>query len=421
MSPKHKAELAYEVIRKADMDNIEFILKQKRFLKSRQIFPLHVAIYFSNMTSIIEIIKSGYFIDTDNKIQGTALHLAITSSEFYIARFLIKNGANLVRRNAKNENAISLACKFGDDAFIKYILRNEKINFKRYILNSRYGFYGFTLLGLLTDNPHIESALTYRSLLLKGVDVSIRIANCARFGDSDNFLTRVAAAGNNKLTLHLLKVVSGLSKIGKLTGRLDYNQTDNNGDSLIHLLAARGADQCLRFVLESGNIELNALNYSFKTPLNTGIQWGKGLAVSLLINSGCNIYLKSLWCLEYPVDQAIYDDDIQIANIIIKAGFDIKHSSNAKDIIAGKIPGITWRGSTNNVQSLSCLARKKIRSELLRTNISINFNTIDRLPLPYSLKTYIYFLVPDGASKRWWERHRRKNGKTNGSNPSGKR
>ena len=102
-----------------------------------------------------------------------------------------------------------------------------------------------------------------------------------------------------------------------------------------------------------------------------------------------------------PLDQAVYDDNATAARIILNAGFDLEKSFNKDEIMKGLVPGIAGRDRINIVPTLFCLARNKIRMQLIRTNININWKVLCELPIPCILKFAIYSLVPDGICRKW--------------------
>ena len=401
MSLKFKAETTYEAIRTGNTEVLQFVLKRKFFIRMRRIFPLHEAVVHNNYTSLDIILKQGYSPNQDNGYDGTALHLAIIRDAFSVARWLISKGACIFKRNIKGENALSLAAKRGNDAFIKFVFRCNKISNNHPMINSTYGPYKETLLGKMTENIKLENGWTYRNMLVKGIDISAKLSTYPRRGESNNFLIRVATTGNNEFTLQLLKLVLKLHRAGKLKGTLDFNHIDQDGNTLLHMLAARGAVKCIELVLEHSKIHLNHTNSDQKTALNMALDNNKTIVIKYLINAGSDLYLKTLWCNVVPLDQAVYDDNARAARIILNAGFDLEKSINKDEIVKGLVPGIAGRDRINTVPTLFCLARNKIRMQLIRTNININWKVLCELPIPCILKFAIYSLVPDGICRKW--------------------
>ena len=167
------------------------------------------------------------------------------------------------------------------------------------------------------------------------------------------------------------------------------------------MLAARGAVKCIELLLSYSKIQLNHTNSDFKTALNMALESSKTIIVKYLINAGSDLNMKTLWCKVVPFDQAIYDDNAVAARIILNAGFDLEKSINKEEIKKGLVLGIAGRDRINTVPTLFCLARNKIRMQLIRTNININWKVLCGLPIPCILKFAIYSLVPDGICRKW--------------------
>ena len=398
-----RAGATYTAINRANLDSIIFILKKKHFLRERRIFPLHIAVEYENITSINCIIDNGVRLDLDNNKDGTALHLAIIRRDYFIAKYLITKGANIMKRNSKGENGLSLTAKHGDDSFIRFVFRNNRIAKGHPMINANYGEFGYTLLGYMLDNSHLRSGLTFKYVLKKGADVNAEPCKFPKFWESSNFLIQMASIGDNILTCRVLRIVTEMEMKGKLAHSCKLNAIDQNGDTLLHMLAARRAGKCIRTVLERGNINLNLINHAPKTPLNVALNTGDMTIIKDFINAGCDMEIKSLWCSTYPIDQAIHDCFYKAARLIQMAGFDVNKCHHKEEIRNGEVPGIVQEAGSKLILSLFCLAKKQIRADLIHTRGNVNFKILDTLPIPDTLKLEIYSLITDNGVRRRWK------------------
>ena len=127
--------------------------------------------------------------------------------------------------------------------------------------------------------------------------------------------------------------------------------------------------------------------------------------VKCLINAGCNLNLKTLWCNVTAFDQAIYDDFFRAARLIYKAGFDVKSSEHYVDIINGKMPKITINNDGTGIPGLFALSVKTVRTRLIQTQGGISSRILDQLKLPNKLTLSIFPLTTDNGQK-WWRQGR---------------
>ena len=125
LADKEKAELAYRAISSGEAGFITVALEDKAFLNRRNVFPLHIAVEYDKTEAIEIILGLGYPVNKANTIQGSALQWAIRRRKYKSAVLLINEGASLTWRNQNKENALSMAARYGDDAFVKFIFRKR--------------------------------------------------------------------------------------------------------------------------------------------------------------------------------------------------------------------------------------------------------------------------------------------------------
>ena len=168
-------------------------------------------------------------------------------------------GANILKRNHHNENALSLAAKHGDDSFIRFFWKFIDGKVKRGEINARYGEYGSTIAGLLVENFKIKSGRTFCKILAMGANINKPIS--LKAGPNSNlFLHKVANMGDNPLTTQLLRTVLSCANANKLYGTFNPNLRDQYGLTLMHYLTKRNAIKAVKILLEVDGLDVNIIS-----------------------------------------------------------------------------------------------------------------------------------------------------------------
>ena len=387
LSDYDKAEVAYWAIRFNKVEVLSIMLQDTVFLNRRRIFPLHVAVEWTNINSIKYLLENAYFIDSLNSSDGTALHLAIKRTRYRLATFLVKAGANIAVINKNYENAISLAVKFGDESFIKFILRKVKSNHEsnHALLNARYGNYGATLFGLAENNYRIKTGAIYKKLLHLGVDLNKPVERVVRFTESNLILIRVAWAGMNSIASHFIRDVLTLASRGQLASPFRPNASDQNGNTILHALAIRSNVKGTRLILKQREIDIEARNLEGKTPLNCAIEGGKIQIVNLLVNHGCSLNSRGTLGQLLPFDQAVQEQFIKAACVMVMEGVRIEDCDSKTAIMEGEIQGFDKINFVGKVHTLFNLSRIATRRALVAANGIVNERVATRINLPKPL------------------------------------
>ena len=308
----------------------------------------------------------------------------------------MKAGANIAVINDKCENAISLAVKFGDEPFIKFILRMVKSNHEsnHALVNARYGKYGTTLLGLTENNYRIKTATIYKQLLRLGADMNKPVERVARFAESNLILIRVAWSGIISITSHFLREVVNMKSKGQLTSPFIPNAADQNGNTLLHALALRNNVKGIRLVLKQSEIEIEARNLEGKTPLSCSIEGGQIQIFNLLVNHGSSLNSRGTLGQILPFDQAVQEQFIKAAKVMLKEGVKLEDCDSKTAIMEGEIHGFDRIEFVGKVHTLFNLSRIATRRALVAANGIINERVASRINLPKSLLKEIFSPFP---------------------------
>ena len=176
-----------------------------------------------------------------------------------------------------------------------------------------------------------------------------------------------------------------LQKHGRLGGIFRPNAQDQNGNTLLHAIVTRGALKALRILLEVPELDLNILGKDGRTPLNCAIEEGRLLMIKILLNRGCNIWIKSLWCEVYPFDHAIYEHAYRVARLIVIAGFDISKSDEFNEIKNEKWATDLLSLKNQPIPSLYVITRNLIRQSLLDNGLILSKTNTEKTGLPTKL------------------------------------
>ena len=404
LSDYKKAEKTYAALRENIVTDLEIILNDEKFLKRRRVFPVHYAVEEEKIATLETIFKVGYDIDKIVSFVGSALHVAITRRKYAIARWLIVRGARLTPRNMKGENALSLAAQYGDMAFIKFVFRKSRSVVPKSFANARYGRNHMTLLGLLCENYRIKNGSAYKQLLLLGANINKTVALNLKFNESSIILIRIAEAGDNKITAEVLADVLKLQKRGRLCGCFRPNAQDQNKNTLLHVLIMRGAFKAFKMLLEVPEIDLNILGKGDRTPLNCAIEEGRLVMIKILLNRGCNVWIKSLWCEVYPFDHAIYEHAYKAARMIVIAGFKISNSDEFNEIKNEEWLSDLLKLEDQPILSLYDMTCKCIRQSLLNNGFILTKANVEKTGLPTKLSINLsnpfFPIAADGVQNR---------------------
>ncbi|XP_044757119.1 uncharacterized protein LOC123315483 [Coccinella septempunctata] len=103
---------------------------------------------------------------------------------------------------------------------------------------------------------------------------------------------------------------------------------DNQGDSLLHLAVWQCRNDDMRIIdllLQHEDIDINALNFEYSTPLLQSIKQGKVKVASHLIEKGADVDPQAF---TVPLHLCVKKGLLELAETLIKAGADL----NAKDV-----------------------------------------------------------------------------------------
>jgi ankyrin repeat protein len=230
--------------------------------------PFHAAV-IKGRTECIELLLGDdkVFVNTvhDSENGLTALMMASSCGHSKSVSMLIKNGADLDRKDALGSTALHHAANSGRTECIEVLLGIDKV-----LVNAANG-KGVTALHLSCMNGHNKSV----SMLIKnGADPALK--------DNDG-LTSLHHAANNghKATLILLI---------KREATLDI---DNDGNTPLHHAAANGRTDCIEALLGKDKVLVNCANGEGMTALHLACMYGRRESMSMLIKNGADPNLKN--------------------------------------------------------------------------------------------------------------------------------
>ena len=234
----------------------------------------------------------------------TALHLAATSSHTHVVHSLLQAGADSSIADKTGNTALHLAAMKGQVDIVTDILRSPAA---ADLLNAKGGMWDRTPLAYAVEKTHSD---TVRVLLQAGADPGITSEN------GNTAIHLAAAIGQvdimkDILRLHsnanLLNAKGGTSQATALTYAVDKSHVDisrvllragadpsivdMNGNSALHIAAARGEVNIVKDILElsSGKNLLNARGGSWQgTPLACAVDESQTDVVHLLLDAGAD-------------------------------------------------------------------------------------------------------------------------------------
>lgn len=111
---------------------------------------------------------------------------------------------------------------------------------------------------------------------------------------------------------------------------IDIDTPDERGFTPLHISVARGKLEVSRYLIEKG-ANLEKLNMTGDSILNTAISWGYSNLVKLLLESGLNPNYRGSPEKLYPLFSACLCKELNIAELLIKHGANINITETYDD------------------------------------------------------------------------------------------
>ena len=235
---------------------------------------LHYCCIFNNFDTLRKLYKnnSDIFISNNNNDNLFDLCLKYKRNDFLLYLFdneFKKGNFNFI--NSKNENLFYNALVFENEDIINYLIK-----FKEYIqkiMNHKEPEFGLTILHqmvITNNNKYIKKLIEY------GIDINIS-------DNYGNYSYHYAVLENN---LEFLKMLFDSNNNLKNNLKINYNNTNINGETILHLFLTNYDDNVLN------NEEL------------------KNILLILIENTNLNIQTnEGITCLHLLIDNKFLDDD----------------------------------------------------------------------------------------------------------------
>jgi ankyrin repeat protein len=220
----------------------------------------------------------------------TPLHTAANQGQLIVARFLLDNGADVNCRNSNQETPLTLAAARGHKAMVELLLsRKADVNVVGgggYTALHQVAQYGFkTVAEVLLANKANASATT-----ISGATP----------------LHLAAGVGNNALVELLLANGAKVSA------------TDNQGNTLLMSAAAGGRAAAVSTLLKAKS-DVDAQNGAGRTALSFAVNKKSLDTIKALLAEKAD---PNAGQLDLPLAEAVYDNQVEIAELLLKAGAD---------------------------------------------------------------------------------------------------
>lgn len=226
--------------------------------------PLHQAAFQGELEVVLELIKGGAKVNSEDERASTPLHHAAFNGHKAVIKALINNGAIVDPRDSDMSTPLHNASFSGHKKALRYLLdKGADVNLR--------DIDGNTALHKASFNGHIKCM---ELLLNSGAELDV--------ADSEGTTpTHKAASGNNFKALVLL-----------LDREANLKQPDNSGATALHKAAFLGNLRAVTTLLSRGS-EIDVGDKEGYTPLHNAAYQGHIDCVRALLQAGAGINLPS--------------------------------------------------------------------------------------------------------------------------------
>ena len=200
------------------------------FLNFIYFLDIHELVRNNDLNGVKELLLKVNCISLLNgDIKNTPLHTAAWKGHAEIAELLINSGADIKARNKKGSTPSHIAVTYGRLNILKLLILRDKS-----LLNI-IDFTGNNLLNIVAQKGHEHHVEILKFLLAQKADISIR-------NKDGNSAYHYAVVCRH---LKILKILLHHDKC-------HINETNNKGQSLLHLAASKGYNEIVKCLLLSG-------------------------------------------------------------------------------------------------------------------------------------------------------------------------
>ncbi|XP_046343526.2 serine/threonine-protein phosphatase 6 regulatory ankyrin repeat subunit B-like isoform X2 [Haliotis rufescens] len=251
---------------------------------------LHAACLGGNLAIVKEVIDS-FYINTRGRNGETPLMRAVCGGYIAVYRYLMSCGADRTLVDNDGHTLLHLACHHGQLAMLKHIIADFVVNSKD----------NMGLTHVMTGVLHRKAAVV-KYLTNRGTDLTL-VDNTG-----DDALTLALKLGNRQIIKQMnrkqVKQVAPWNELMKTMvrgevvflktysrGSPDLVQTDQDGDSLLHLACRGGNKRCVEYLLPSYDIDVQG-RYGW-TPVMMAAVCGHADIFQLLVAQKAGLFVES--------------------------------------------------------------------------------------------------------------------------------
>lgn len=219
--------------------------------------PLHTAVRWDAIKSIEKLISLGVNINAQNSAGKSPLAEAVLSGKYEVSKYLLEHHADV---NCSDRNGVTI---------LMDTIRGKNVELVKLLLS-----YG--------ANPNLQEINGRNAYHEAAVTGDINIITAIRDAGV-NPLSR-DKQGNTPLSIAL---GSNIKTIKAVLGN-NYNITDSDGNSPIHIIVKAGASNQLLQTLISDGYPIDTRNADGYTPLNYAIEADNVATALILLENGAN-------------------------------------------------------------------------------------------------------------------------------------
>jgi ankyrin repeat protein len=247
-----------------------------------------------------DLILGGIDIDCGDIIGNTPLMLTAQIPNLYdYFLMFIDKGAKINKKNMFDQNALMIACKYGNkNAVSTLLLLNAKVNDRDY--------YNETALDIAISEGFQECALC----LLERHDIDLTFTD----KDGENVLMQSAFRGFHNIVFILVEMGFPVDKKNNdgntalmlacaagdplsveilLSHDADINLKNKYRETALIIACKNGNDNCVDILLRNEDIEINVRGPNLNTALFTAVSYGHDKCVELLLKHGADLTLRN--------------------------------------------------------------------------------------------------------------------------------
>ena len=209
--------------------------------------------------------------------------MACTSGHLEIAKWLIKNGAEVDSRDNQRSTPLSCACAVEDNSAIVKLLLEKGAE-----VDAR-NKYGTTPFFIACDQSNLEIA---KLLVSHGCDL------ISRDNQGLTVLHEACKFDNSEIAKFLIQNC-------QIDGRMKafvINAIDNNGRTPLHLVSSKGYVGIAKMLIGCDEIRINPKDHNAWTPLHDACLSGHLEVVQVLLNGGVDTTAQARMSTFAPMD-----------------------------------------------------------------------------------------------------------------------